>query len=106
MAEVFYSPLSTSLSYECLQCKKVQELKSKLQDKQSVSQDVITSKESNSNAGKKNMIDKGKERPDTFIVGDSIVRGLSSFREVKGESGKTLSIGGSRDNEGNGRSQN
>ena len=35
---------------------------------------VVTSKDSaNINAGKKNTIDKGKERPNTLIVGDSIV---------------------------------
>ena len=37
---------------------------------------------------------KDKGRPDTLIIGDSIVRGLSPFREAKGEKGKTISIGG------------
>ena len=82
-------------SYVCSKCKEVHELRNKLQEKQSGSQRVITNKESNNNnAGKKNKVDKGKERPDTLIVGDSIVRGLSPFREAKGESGKTVSIGG------------
>ena len=63
-------------SYVCTKCKEVHELRNKLQEKQSGSQRVITNKESNNNnAGKKNKVDKGKERPDTLIVGDSIVRG-------------------------------
>ena len=53
----------------CLKCKEVHELRSKLQEKQSVSQRIISNKENNNNnVGKKKKIDKGKERPDTLII--------------------------------------
>jgi len=79
--------------YVCSKCKEVEELKSKLEGNKNQSKCVGTNQDKEKE-GRKIRTVKDKGRPDTLIIGDSIVRGLSPFREAKGEKGKTISIGG------------